>query len=79
VSSIKDDKQRIKENMKKIKEKLIQRINQVEKELTNKLDLVVQENRKFQQNEISKVLEVTEEVELYIKEVNYLVNCDVSK
>jgi hypothetical protein len=36
-SGIKDDKQRIKENMKKIKEKLIQRINQVEKELTNKL------------------------------------------
>jgi hypothetical protein len=30
VSGIKDDKQRIKENMKKIKEKLIQRINQVE-------------------------------------------------
>jgi hypothetical protein len=39
VSGIKDDKQRIKENMKKIKEKLIQRINQVEKELTNKLDI----------------------------------------
>ena len=36
VSGIKDDKQRIKENMKKLKEKLIQRINQVEKGLTNK-------------------------------------------
>jgi GTPase involved in cell partitioning and DNA repair len=68
-SGIKDDKQRIKENMKKIKEKLIQRINQVEKELTNKLDLLVQENTKFQQDEISKVLEVTEEVELYLKEM----------
>jgi hypothetical protein len=34
VSGIKDDKQRIKENMKKIKENLIQRINQVEKELS---------------------------------------------
>jgi hypothetical protein len=32
VSGIKDDKQRIKENMKKIKEKFIQRINQVEQE-----------------------------------------------
>jgi hypothetical protein len=40
VSGIKDDKQRIKENMKKLKEKLIQRINQIEKELTNKLDIL---------------------------------------
>ena len=73
VSGIKDDKQRIKENMKKIKEKLIQRINQVEKELTNKLDILVQENTKFQQDEISKVLEVTEEVELYLKEMLFIV------
>jgi hypothetical protein len=73
VSGIKDDKQRIKENVKKIKEKLIQRINQVEKELTNKLDLLVQENTKFQQDEISKVLEVTEEVELYLKEMLFIV------
>jgi hypothetical protein len=64
VNGIKDDKQRIKENMKKLKEKLIQRINQVDNELTNKLDILVQENTKFQQDEISKVLEVTEEVEL---------------
>jgi hypothetical protein len=68
VNGIKDDKRRIKENMKKLKEKLIQRINQVDNELTNKLDLLVQENTKFQQDEISKVLEVTEEVELYLKE-----------
>jgi hypothetical protein len=73
VSRIKDDKQRIKENMKKIKEKLIQRINQVEKKLTNKLDILVQENTKFQQDEISKVLEVTEEVELYLKEMLLIV------
>jgi GTPase involved in cell partitioning and DNA repair len=73
VSGIKDDKQRIKENMKKIKEKLIQRINQVEKELTNKLDILVQENTNFQQDEISKVLEVTEEVELYLKEMLFIV------
>jgi hypothetical protein len=59
--------------MKKIKEKLIQRINQVEKELTNKLDILVQENTKFQQDEISKVLEVTEEVELYFKEMLFIV------
>jgi hypothetical protein len=69
VSRIKDDKQRIRENMKKIREKLIQ----VEKELTDKLDLLVQENTKFQQNEISKVLEVTEEVELYLKEMLFIV------
>ena len=73
VSSIKDDKQRIKENMKKLKEKLIQRINQVEKELTNKLDILVQESTKFQQDEISQVLEVTEEVELYLKEMLFIV------
>jgi hypothetical protein len=59
--------------MKKIKEKLIQRSNQVEKELTNKLDILVQENTKFQQDEISKVLEVTEEVELYLKEMLLIV------
>jgi hypothetical protein len=73
VNGIKDDKQRIKENMKKLKEKLIQRINQVDNELTNKLDILVQENTKFQQDEISKVLEVTEEVELYLKEVLFIV------
>jgi cell division protein ZapA (FtsZ GTPase activity inhibitor) len=48
VNGIKDDMQKIKENMKKLKEKLIQRIKQVEKELTNKLDILVQENTKFQ-------------------------------
>jgi chemotaxis response regulator CheB len=69
VNGITDDKEKIKENMKKLKEKLIQRINQIEKELTNKLDILVQENTKFQQDEISKVLEVTEEVELYLKEI----------
>jgi chemotaxis response regulator CheB len=53
---IKDDKEKIKENMKKLKEKLIQRINQIEKELTNKLDILVQENTKFEQDEISKPL-----------------------
>ena len=73
VNGIKDDKQRIKENMKKLKEKLIQRINQVERELNNKLDILVQENTKFQQDEISKVLEVTEEVELYLKEMLFIV------
>jgi hypothetical protein len=40
VNGIKDDKEKIKENMKKLKEKLIQTINQVEKELTNKLDIL---------------------------------------
>ena len=73
VNGIKDDKEKIKENMKKLKEKLIQRIKQVEKELTNKLDILVQENTKFQQDEISKVLEVTEEVELYLKEMLFIV------
>ena len=73
VNDIKDDKEKIKENMKKLKEKLIQRINQVEKELTNKLDILAQENTKFQQDEISKVLEVTEEVELYLKEMLFIV------
>jgi len=47
VNGITDDKEKIQENMKKIKEKLIQRINQVEKELTNKLDILVEENTKF--------------------------------
>ena len=73
VNGIKDDKEKIKENMKKLKEKLIQRINQIEKELTNKLDILVQENTKFEQDEISKVLEVTEEVELYLKEMLFIV------
>jgi chemotaxis response regulator CheB len=54
VNGIKDDKTRIKENMKKIKEKLIQRINQVGKELTNKLDIPVQENTKLQQDKIDR-------------------------
>jgi hypothetical protein len=45
----------------------------VEKGLTNKLDIVVQENTKFQQDEISKVLDVTEEVELYLKEMLFIV------
>jgi hypothetical protein len=73
VNDIKDDKEKMKENTKKLKEKLIQRINQVEKELTNKLDILVQENTKFQQDEISKVIEVTEEVELYFKEMLFIV------
>ena len=73
MSGIKDDKQRIKENMKKINEKLTHRNNQVEKELTNTLDILVQESTKFQQDEISKVLEVTEEVELYLKEMLLIV------
>jgi hypothetical protein len=73
VNGIKDDKEQIKENMKKLKEKLIQRINQIEKELTNKLDILVQENTKFVEDEISKVLEVTEEVELYLKEMLFIV------
>ncbi len=73
VNGIKDDKTRIKENMKKIKEKLIQRINQVEKELTNKLDIPVQENTKLQQDKIDKVLEVTEEIESYLKEILFII------
>ena len=73
VNGIKDGKQRIKENMKKFKEKLIQRINQVEKELTNKLDILVQENIKFEEDEIFKVLEATEEIELYLKERLFIV------
>ena len=59
ADGIKDDKQRIKENVKKIKEKLIQRINQMEKELTSKLDILGQENAIFLQDEISIVLEAT--------------------
>jgi len=73
VNGIKDDKQRIKENAKKIKEKLVQKINQMEKELTNKLDILVQENTKLQQDEISKLLETTEEVELYLNEMLFIV------
>jgi hypothetical protein len=57
---------------KKIKEKLIQRINQVEKELTNKLDILVQENTKFEEDEISKVFEITDEVELYLRHMIYV-------
>jgi hypothetical protein len=72
LNGIKDDKQKIKVNMKKLKEKLIQRINQVEKELTNKLDILVQENTKFQKDEISKVLEFTKEIELYLKEILFI-------
>ena len=72
VNGIKDDQQKIKENMKKLKEKLIQRIKQVEKELTNKLDILVQENTKSQLDEISKVGEVTEEVELYLKDILFI-------
>jgi transcription termination factor NusB len=41
VNGIKDDKEKIKENMRTIKEKLIQRINQVEKEMINKLDIMI--------------------------------------
>ena len=73
VSGIKDEKESIKENAKKIKEKLIQKINQVEEELQNMLDLLVQENTKLQQDEISKVLEATEEVDLYIREMLFIV------
>jgi hypothetical protein len=73
ANGIKDGQQRIKENMKKIKEKLIQRINQVERELNNKLDILVQENTTFEEDEIAKVLEATEEVELYFKEMLFIV------
>jgi hypothetical protein len=73
VNGIKDDKEKIKENMKQLEKKLIQRLNEVEKGLTNKLDILVQENTKFQQDEISKVLDVTEEVELYLKEMLFIV------
>ena len=73
MNGIKDDKESIKENAKKIKEKLIQKINQVEEELQNMLDLLVQENTKLQQDEISKVLEATEEVDLYIREMLFIV------
>ena len=73
VKSIKDDKEIIKEQMKKIKEKLIQIITQIEKELTNKLDILVQENTKLQQDEISKVLEATEKLESYLREMLFIV------
>jgi hypothetical protein len=73
MEGITDDKQRIKENLKKIKEKLIQRINQMEYELTNKLDTLVQENTQFQQDEISKVIVAIEEVELCLKEMLFIV------
>jgi cysteinyl-tRNA synthetase len=73
MEGITDDKQRIKENLKKIKEKLMQRFNQMENELTNKLDILVQENTKFQQDEISKVLEATEKVKLYLREMLFIV------
>jgi hypothetical protein len=51
----------------------MQRFNQMENELTNKLDILVQENTKFQQDEISKVLEATEKVELYLREMLFIV------
>jgi hypothetical protein len=73
MEGITDDKQGIKENLKKIKEKLMQRINQMENELTNKLDILVQENTKFQQDEISKVLEATVKVEIYLREMLFIV------
>jgi ABC-type transporter Mla maintaining outer membrane lipid asymmetry ATPase subunit MlaF len=71
---MKDDKERIKENTKKIKEKFMQRIN-----LTNKLDILVKENTNFQQNEIFNVLEVIEEVELYLKEMLFIVEHESEK
>ena len=73
VDGIKDDKQKIKENVKKIKEKFIQRINQMEKELTNKLDILGQENTKFLQDEIYIVLAATEKVESYLREMLFIV------
>ena len=73
VDDIIDDKQRIKENVKKIKEKFIQRINQMEKELTSKLDILGQENAKFLQDEISIVLAATEKVESYLIEMLFIV------
>jgi hypothetical protein len=73
VDDIIDDKQRIKENVKKIKEKFIQRINQMEKELTSKLDILGQENAKFLQDEISIVLAATEKVESYLREMLFIV------
>jgi hypothetical protein len=72
VDDIIDDKQRIKENVKKIKEKFIQRINQMEKELTSKLDILGQENAKFLQDEISIVLAATEKVESYLIEMFFV-------
>jgi hypothetical protein len=73
VNAIKDDKVSMKEKVKTIKEKLIQRINQMEKELPNKLDILIQENTKFQQDEISKVIVAIEEVELCLKEMLFIV------
>jgi hypothetical protein len=52
---------------------LVRLINTSQKELTNKLDILIQENIKFQQDEISRVLEVIEEVELYLKEMLFIV------
>ena len=73
VDGIKDDKQRIKENVKKIKEKFIQRINQMEKELTSKLDILGQDNTKFLQDEISIVLAATEKIESYLREMLFII------
>ena len=73
VDGIKDDKQKIKENVKKIKEKFILRINQMEKELTSKLDILGQENTKFLQDEIYIVLAATEKVESYLREMLFIV------
>jgi GH25 family lysozyme M1 (1,4-beta-N-acetylmuramidase) len=69
VNGIKNDKEKIKENMKQLEKKLIQRLNEVEKGLTNKLDILVQENTKFQQDEISKVLD---DIPWWITHVNSL-------
>jgi hypothetical protein len=39
----------------------------------NKLDIPVQENTKLQQDKIDKVLEVTEEIESYLKEMLFII------
>ena len=59
--------------MTKIKDKIIQGINQMEKELTNRLGTHVQENTKLQQDEITKVLEATKKVESYLREMSFVV------
>ena len=48
----------------------------MEKGLTKKLDILVQENTKLQQDEISKVLEATEEAESYLREMLFMLNMD---
>jgi len=52
----------------------MQRVN-----LTNKLNILVKENTKFQQNEIFNVLEVIEKVELYLKEMLFIVERESEK